>query len=58
MVRVCAVLAVLMLNGIDVCLIGLPSGRVIVCTCAIPRTRASALAILSITRKSAGFLRS
>ena len=45
-------------NGIDVCLIGLPSGRVIACTRAMPSTLKRALAILSITRKSAELRRS
>ena len=45
-------------NGIEVCSIGLPSGRVIACTRAIPGTRKTALAILSMTRKSAELRRS
>ena len=45
-------------NGIEVCLIGLPSGRVIACTRAMPSTLKRALAILSITRKSAELRRS
>ena len=45
-------------NGIDVCSIGLPSGRVIACTREMPGTRKMALAILSMTRKSAELRRS
>ena len=45
-------------NGIEVCLIGLPSGRVIACTRAMPSTLKMALAILSMTRKSAELRRS
>ncbi|SKV04280.1 Uncharacterised protein [Mycobacteroides abscessus subsp. abscessus] len=43
----------LMRNGMELCSIGVPCGRVIACTRAIPGTRNTALAILSITRKSA-----
>ena len=42
----------LMRNGSDVCWMGVPSGRVIAWTLAIPCTRNTALAILSMTRKS------
>ena len=45
-------------NGMVVCSIGFPSGRVIVCTRAMPGTRKIALAILSMTRKSAELRRS
>ena len=48
----------LSMNGIVVCSIGLPSGRVIVCTRAMPGTWKIALAILSMTRKSAELRRS
>ncbi len=40
-------------NGIEVCSIGLPSGRVMACTRDIPSTAKMALAILLITKKSA-----
>ncbi|PQM44606.1 hypothetical protein C1Y40_05238 [Mycobacterium talmoniae] len=36
------------------CSIGVPCGRVIACTRAMPFTRKTALATLSMTRKSAG----
>ena len=55
---ICPVLLALSVYGIVECSIGLPSGRVMVCTSAMPRTSTSALAILSITRKSAGLRRS
>ena len=45
-------------NGIVVCLIGLPSGRVIVWTREMPGVWKIALAILSMTRKSAELRRS
>ncbi|CDO08302.1 hypothetical protein BN977_03861 [Mycolicibacterium cosmeticum] len=45
-------------NGIEVCSIGVPCGRVIACTRPIPGVRNTALAILSITRKSAELRRS
>ena len=45
-------------KGIEVCSIGVPSGRVMACTRAIPGTRKTALAILSMTRKSAELRRS
>ncbi|PQM49549.1 hypothetical protein C1Y40_00223 [Mycobacterium talmoniae] len=45
-------------NGIVEWLIGVPCGRVMVCTRPIPCTRKTALATLSITRKSAGLRRS
>ncbi len=48
----------LMRNGIEVFSIGVSFGRVTVCTRATPGTRNTALASLSITRKSAGFRRS
>ena len=43
----------LIMNGIEVCSIGVPCGRVIACTRATPGTRNTALATLSRTRKSA-----
>src|ERR1700712_814042 len=49
----CVVLCILIWNGIDVCSIGVPCGRVIACTREIPGTLKMALATLSITRKSA-----
>src|SRR5882757_2553115 len=45
-------------NGIDVCSMGVPNGLVIACTRAMPGTRKTPLAILSITRKSAELRRS
>ena len=45
-------------NGIEVCSIGVPSGRVMVCTRAMPGIWKMALAILSMTRKSAELRRS
>ena len=45
-------------NGIDVCSIGLPSGRVMAWTREMPGTRNTAFAILSMTRKSAELRRS
>src|SRR5882757_10850049 len=47
----CVVPFMLIWNGIDVCSMGVPNGRVIACTRAMPGTRKTALAILSITRK-------
>src|ERR1700750_2735814 len=49
----CVVLCMLIWNGIEVCSIGVPCGRVMACTREIPGTLKMALAILSITRKSA-----
>ncbi len=45
-------------NGIEVCSIGVPCGRVMACTRPIPGTRKIVLAILSMTRKSAELRRS
>ena len=45
-------------NGIEVCSIGVPCGRVIAWTRAMPGTWKMALAILSMTRKSAELRRS
>ncbi|PQM45925.1 hypothetical protein C1Y40_03916 [Mycobacterium talmoniae] len=42
-------------NGIEVCSIGVPCGRVIACTREMPGTWNTALAILLMTRKSAEF---
>ncbi len=54
-----AVPCMLIWNGMVLCLIGLPSGgRVIVCTREMPGVWKIALAILSITRKSADVRRS
>src|SRR6478735_12189236 len=52
------VLCWLIWNGIVECSMGLPSGRVIVCTSLMPGTAVTALAILLMTRKSAEFRRS
>ena len=53
---ICSWLAFCMLsrNGIEVCSIGVPSGRVMPCTREMPGTRKIALASLCNTRKSAG----
>ena len=48
----------LMMYGIVVPSIGVPSGRVMVCTRPMPSTPKIALAILSMTMKSAGLRRS
>ncbi len=48
----------LIMNGIEVCSIGVPSGRVMACTREIPSTAKMALAILLMTRKSAELRRS
>ena len=48
----------LIANGIVECLMGLPSGRVIVWTREMPGVWKTALAILSMTRKSADVRRS
>ena len=48
----------LIMNGIEVCSMGVPCGRVIACTREIPSTRKMAFAILSMTRKSAELRRS
>ena len=45
-------------NGIEVCSIGVPSGRVMACTREMPSTAKMALAILLMTRKSAELRRS
>ena len=45
-------------NGIEVCSIGVPSGRVMACTRAMPSTWKMAFAILLMTRKSAELRRS
>src|SRR5436190_24367253 len=54
----CVVLCMLIWNGIDVCSIGVPCGRVMACTREMPGTLKIAFAILSMTRKSAEFRRS
>src|SRR3954451_25482969 len=51
----CVVLCMLIWNGIDVCSMGVPCGRVIASTRDIPGTLNTALAIVSITRKSDEF---
>ncbi|SLE05145.1 Uncharacterised protein [Mycobacteroides abscessus subsp. massiliense] len=45
-------------NGIELCSIGAPRGRVIVCTRSIPRMCTMPLATLSMTSMSAGVRRS
>ncbi len=54
----CVVPCMLIWNGIEVCSIGVPCGRVMACTRPTPSVRKIALAILSITRKSAELRRS
>jgi len=54
----CVVPCMLIWNGIEVCSIGVPSGRVMACTRPMPGVLKTALAILSITRKSAELRRS
>ena len=48
----------LIMKGIEVCSIGVPSGLVMACTREIPSTAKMAFAILLITRKSAELRRS
>ena len=46
------------MKGIEVCSIGVPSGRVMACTREMPSTAKIAFAILLMTRKSAELRRS